>query len=721
MAVTSGFFNSLNGDRRYNAEQMSEIFNGIINDGVFSSVGTAFAVTASEGNTVTIGIGRGWFNSAWIYNDAILPLTLSNSETLLNRIDAVVIEINHSIGVRSGSIKVVNGTPATTPENPTLANIDDVHQYPLAYIYRAAGSTSIVQANITNKVGTSDCPYVTGILEVQNIDNIVAQWQSEFDIWFANLEDSLSGDVAVKLANDILALQSQFEDLALYKTVYVELEDSQDNTIQDSNGNPIYGATTFGDSNTEGGSSGQPVVVSESQYKPGDTLTTARNDLDESWLLCNGAEITRTDYPQLAAQFSPKPTDPYAHDIFWTPAPDESLFNCTSTAFNIIFENGYYVTAGQNIHYMSNERQLMYALNVDGPWTTVDLSSYMTMITRLTYVNGYYIVTGSGTVSNSNYNYVTGRILYATNPNGPWTAKDIWQSSSRNTYLGANGCTVFDIAYGNGYYVAVGVNGTKTNSSSDYYGDSLIGYCATLDGTWNTYTLDRDHELPYSRIINKDNVLIMIGTSPSQIYRCSTAPTGGSAWTWVGSYSNMTGSRTGRDISYVNGGYIVTGYTRYASVTTSEFEIYEYADEILYTSVDIANGEITDGMGWERIDLPFKCSKIIYNDSYDYYVAFGSMDVDGHGSIAVAYATDLKGPWTSVSPLPATTTMGSDYSTPQLNDGMIVNGIYIGVGGIANDSSNVGAVLVYSDTEVFTLPSISLSDKTYTYIKAKED
>ena len=52
MSVTSGFFNSFNHDRRYNAEQMSAIFDGIINDGVFANIGTAFAVQDGHGSTV---------------------------------------------------------------------------------------------------------------------------------------------------------------------------------------------------------------------------------------------------------------------------------------------------------------------------------------------------------------------------------------------------------------------------------------------------------------------------------------------------------------------------------------------------------------------------------------------------------------------------------------------------------------------------------------------
>lgn len=185
MSVTSGFFNSVNGDRRYDARQMTALFNGIINDGIFANIGTAFKVTANGNNAVTVGIGRAWFNSTWVDNDAVLPLTLDVSEVLLNRYDAVVIEVDESDAVRAGSIKVIAGTPSSTPAYPTLIKTNDVHQYPLAYIYRAAGTTAVTQANITNAVGTSAAPYITGILQVQDIDNIVAQWQDEWAQWFA--------------------------------------------------------------------------------------------------------------------------------------------------------------------------------------------------------------------------------------------------------------------------------------------------------------------------------------------------------------------------------------------------------------------------------------------------------------------------------------------------------------------------------------------------------
>lgn len=192
MSVTSGFFNSLNHDRKYNAEQMSAIFNGIINDGVFANIGTAFAVSAAGGRDVTIGIGRAWFNGIWLLNDAPLVLSVDSADLLLNRYDAVVIEIDKTDPVREGSIKIVKGTPSSAATYPTMTHAEDVDQYPLAYIYSAAASTTVSQADITNKIGTSDCPYITGILQVQNIDAIVAQWQAEFDDWSDEIRDMIT-------------------------------------------------------------------------------------------------------------------------------------------------------------------------------------------------------------------------------------------------------------------------------------------------------------------------------------------------------------------------------------------------------------------------------------------------------------------------------------------------------------------------------------------------
>lgn len=315
MAVTSGFFNSKNGDRRYSAEEMSAIFDGVINDGVFANIGTAFKVTADgTTNIAKVGIGRCWFNSTWLLNDAILPLTMPDSDVLYDRIDAIIIEINHSDYVRAGSIKVVKGKAAQSPQKPTLINVESINQYAIAYVRVPAGSTTIGQQDITNNVGTSTCPYVTGILQVQNIDNIVAQWEAQWKVWYSQTEDweqAIDTDrqewskewadwyanetsdttetmeafllaskaqidkwfedlrtnldsqsTAVALASKIADLQYKFDTLASERAIYDAIEDSSGNPLIGSDGTEIIGKTVFeaGD-----GSVGE-VVVENRQY-----------------------------------------------------------------------------------------------------------------------------------------------------------------------------------------------------------------------------------------------------------------------------------------------------------------------------------------------------------------------------------------------------------------------------------------------------------------------
>ncbi len=184
MSVTYGFYNSKNRDRRYDAIQMSSIFDGIIRDGVLQHFGTAMMVKESEGMMVNVGIGRAWFNHTWTLNDALLPLTLPLSEVILNRIDAVVLEVDARESVRANSIKIVKGTPASSPKNPTLIKTNDRWQYPLAYIRVNAGVKAIRQANITNCVGTSACPFVTAPLEKISIDALVAQWGDQWKAFY---------------------------------------------------------------------------------------------------------------------------------------------------------------------------------------------------------------------------------------------------------------------------------------------------------------------------------------------------------------------------------------------------------------------------------------------------------------------------------------------------------------------------------------------------------
>ena len=293
MSVTFGFYNSVNHDRRYNALQMSSIFDGIIRDGIFMSIGTAMVVKAASGMTVNVGEGRAWFNHTWTLNDSELPVKLEASELILNRIDTIVLDVDQRDSVRANSIIALRGTPASNPVAPTLIRSTEHNQYPLCNIYVKAGVTEIMQSNITNLVGTGSCPFITGILESIDVEDLVSQWEAQwnefynaqtldmqltadawkkqwndwftvqtatatgelnnwmrdkeadFDYWWSQLQIILDGDVAANLANRVLKLEEDYGILATEFKVYHNLLDSNSDTIQDSNGDNITTQVIF--------------------------------------------------------------------------------------------------------------------------------------------------------------------------------------------------------------------------------------------------------------------------------------------------------------------------------------------------------------------------------------------------------------------------------------------------------------------------------------------
>ena len=184
MAFTFGFYNALNHDRRYNAIQVSSIFDGIIKDGVFMSIGGHMNVKATgNGFNIVVESGRAWFNHTWSLLDADYPMVVPPSDVLEDRIDVVVLEVNENVDVRQNFIKIIAGTPAEHPTKPALTNNLDIHQYALAYITVPANSVTLTQSNVENAIGLGSTPFVTGILETINIDDLVAQWKSQWSDW----------------------------------------------------------------------------------------------------------------------------------------------------------------------------------------------------------------------------------------------------------------------------------------------------------------------------------------------------------------------------------------------------------------------------------------------------------------------------------------------------------------------------------------------------------
>lgn len=220
MAITYGFFNALQQsdgtyDRVYNSDQISNMFEGLITDGVYESVGNALIVKAISGLTVQVGTGRMIIGGKWLKNDATTDITLAASHLTLNRWSAIVCRLDATNRVMTIVEKA--GSPATNPTKPTMTNSSTIKEKCLAYVYIKAGATSVSQFDITDsRADTSVCGWVTGLITQVDTSQLFLQWQTAyenmfaqmqawetqqkaaFDTWFATLTDQLQVNTYIK-------------------------------------------------------------------------------------------------------------------------------------------------------------------------------------------------------------------------------------------------------------------------------------------------------------------------------------------------------------------------------------------------------------------------------------------------------------------------------------------------------------------------------------------
>lgn len=202
MAWTYGFHNSVNGDRKYNAEQMSGIFDGLITQGVYAAVGDKLAVQPNSGMTIQIATGRGWFNSRWVYNTSPYLIQLEESDVLLNRWAAVCIRGDNTDGARTTLPYIKYGEFATNASKPTMERTEKIKEYCLAYVYIAAGVSTITSANIEDTRGNTDlCGWVTGLITQLDSKTLFTQFAALFNEWFSGLKDDIDENTEVMLVD----------------------------------------------------------------------------------------------------------------------------------------------------------------------------------------------------------------------------------------------------------------------------------------------------------------------------------------------------------------------------------------------------------------------------------------------------------------------------------------------------------------------------------------
>ena len=179
MTYTSGFFNSVNHDRTYDADTFGSMFDGVINDGVFRTWGKGMVVTAVGGMTVAVGTGRAWFNHTWTVVTSDERMNLVSASPSMPRIDSVVLRVDKSTPVRRNMIYIKQGQASSSPSRPFLTDTSTIREYVLADIRINNGATAISQSNITNQIGR-DTPFAELVNNTFDSANLIKQWESQF-------------------------------------------------------------------------------------------------------------------------------------------------------------------------------------------------------------------------------------------------------------------------------------------------------------------------------------------------------------------------------------------------------------------------------------------------------------------------------------------------------------------------------------------------------------
>lgn len=166
MALESGFFNSVGGDRLYNAEQMSRYFENILSSGIFKRIENCLKVTAGTGMTLNVAAGGGLIDCHWFRARAAETVTIPTAHAVLPRFDNVVARLDMSDSVRAITLMVVSGEPAETPTAPDPVRTASVYDLVLALVYVPAGASAIVESNLTDvRDNEWYCGYVQSLVD----------------------------------------------------------------------------------------------------------------------------------------------------------------------------------------------------------------------------------------------------------------------------------------------------------------------------------------------------------------------------------------------------------------------------------------------------------------------------------------------------------------------------------------------------------------------------
>lgn len=310
----------------------------------------------------------------------------------------------------------------------------------------------------------------------------------------------------------------------------------------------------------------QSVVKDGGAFQVGDTLTTARTNLGDKWLLCNGSQITQTDYPALVGLLGAKPFNWTSKGTSTTANIDNIVNKTTATGDLFLARTNTKVGDYYNCYYSTDLLS----------WQSLKTNSYNF---NIWCVNGTWIIS------------VGGNVYY-------YSGEDM----NFNNFVRVNGISsAYGVAYWNGkYYI------NTLDTSLDRANSSMFIYTNLS-------------QIPTILHFNIDYTG-QLGVLPDGVAFCYREPSSGNnyrilvvdAQTSVSTYS---GTLPGYDaspksIQYFNGYYYMTTYektnsyiihTLFRSTTLNgsySKVMYNNTEEVTATNITITDNYLITDTGY---------------------------------------------------------------------------------------------------------------------------
>nr|WP_309101686.1 hypothetical protein [Fredinandcohnia onubensis] len=186
MAEESSFFNSVNGDRKYDMEAFATYFKQFLSSGLYHKNNEpSLRVTHQTGLTTSLEPGSAFLEGFMYRNTDNLLFTHDAPDATNPRIDRIVLRLDRNMSARWVRAFIKKGTPTTNPVPPTLQRDDLIYEISLAQARINPGVFNIASV-IDERFDENVAGLVSSLITIPTSD-FHRQWNE----WFTGIQNQI--------------------------------------------------------------------------------------------------------------------------------------------------------------------------------------------------------------------------------------------------------------------------------------------------------------------------------------------------------------------------------------------------------------------------------------------------------------------------------------------------------------------------------------------------